>query len=741
MFEPEEQPTSTDGPGQEEGSVLQRFLSQLGMPAGSGPNDLNSLGLQTADPQSRGLLDGPRLPRYYGAPPDHLPPSDLMPYSKVTPGDATDRVKFMLQRASAPAQPSESPVNNPYSHNSSSGIGSLLSRSSFARPEASDNSYRPDVSAYLAPALNRLFRGNRPGAPTLPNPLGGPPMPASLPGNGTSTSAPKAVTVRPDVAKESRSSEGTQILSGASDQGDHYSVQSDPVASLPPDVSTNLQGVKAANTARSAATQAGAQSSRKAANTAKPAGQTSQPATVWMMDSDHNLVEVPIKQYQSRLNDRYQLAIPLYFKNGAGLYVTQGELQQFMSKNYETERDFFQPGMRAVIQDANGKVIREVIVPSGNAGAEAQKLGAKLLPMTQDELKAFAQAKDVRARYNMANQEKGSAAARETAQRSGGLTRVDPSSPWKPDEYDKDRLMVPGAVDPRQQQDNVKTYLPHVIDGLKWRFGENSWQQYLPYALATINAETSTFEPVTQGNSKSKSKSLGRGFIQLSQDEYKTINDKLNQDAKNPADKVDLVNHPEQANDPKIAGRILAQFLSDRLNGYKGKDKKDKQADRNGLSDLLEKGKSSKPEQALTLYTTWLQSPTLANLKNLRNNVWVQARAVVNGHHEHGLPNGLERFLPALVFAERHKEIVEAAQDPNKPMTLQGAADMWVTGMSQYGGKNYAETLRKRLGFAKGANLSNIKVSDLPQPMLQEMLKAEREYALGVENALTRAQR
>lgn len=197
MFEPEEQPASAGQPEQEEGSVLQRFLSQLGMPAGSGPNDLNSLGLQTADPQSRGLLDGPRLPRYYGAPPDHLPPSDLTPYSKVTPGDATDRVKFMLQRASAPAQPSGSPVNNPYSHNSSSGIGSLLSRSSFARPEASDNSYRPDVSAYLAPTLNLVFRGNSPSAPTLPSPLGGPPMPASLPDNRASVLAGKPSSSSP----------------------------------------------------------------------------------------------------------------------------------------------------------------------------------------------------------------------------------------------------------------------------------------------------------------------------------------------------------------------------------------------------------------------------------------------------------------------------------------------------------------------------------------------------------------
>src|SRR5438552_12892910 len=106
MFEPEEQPTSNGEPEQEAGSMLQRFFSRLGMPAQlgmpprSGPSELSRLGLQTGDLQSSGLVERPRLPRYYGAPPGHLPPQDVTPDSKAPPGDEAARVKFMLGMAS-----------------------------------------------------------------------------------------------------------------------------------------------------------------------------------------------------------------------------------------------------------------------------------------------------------------------------------------------------------------------------------------------------------------------------------------------------------------------------------------------------------------------------------------------------------------------------------------------------------------------------------------------------------------
>src|SRR5205085_832336 len=53
----------------------------------------------------------------------------------------------------------------------------------------------------------------------------------------------------------------------------------------------------------------GKQAPGKAGNTATPAPETSQPATVRMIDPNHNLVEVPTQQYQSRLNHRYQLVV------------------------------------------------------------------------------------------------------------------------------------------------------------------------------------------------------------------------------------------------------------------------------------------------------------------------------------------------------------------------------------------------------------------------------------------------
>ncbi len=211
---------------------------------------------------------------------------------------------------------------------------------------------------------------------------------------------------------------------------------------------------------------------------------------------------------------------------------------------------------------------------------------------------------------------------------------------------------------------------------------------------------------------------------------------------------MDLVRHPEQANDPKIAGRILAQFLYDRLNGYHGNDKKGRPAHRDGLNDLIygEKDSKVKPEdnplnleKAMSLYTEWLQKQSKSSLINLQNNPWVRARAVVNGHHNNNLPNGLERFLPALMFADRHQKIVNAAQDPNATMTLQDAASAWTGGLNTYGNKDYATALRKRLGLAPGTNLAAIRLSDLPPRMLNQMLNVEREYAMDLEEALTRA--
>jgi hypothetical protein len=127
MFESEDGRTSTGQPEQEEGSQLQRFLSQLGTPANAGLSGLNSLDLETAV----------RLPRYYGAPPDHLPLRDSTAYSKVTPGDATDRLNFMLQMAADSAKPSESPANNSNAYNLFPTDGRAPMRSKFEQLDAS----------------------------------------------------------------------------------------------------------------------------------------------------------------------------------------------------------------------------------------------------------------------------------------------------------------------------------------------------------------------------------------------------------------------------------------------------------------------------------------------------------------------------------------------------------------------------------------------------------------------------
>ncbi len=278
MFEPEGNRISTGQPEQEAGSVLQRFLSQLGMPTRSGSNELNSVDLRTGDLQSRDPADRPKLPRYYGAPPDQFAPHDSTAYAKVSQGDETDRIKFMLQRASNPGQPSESSANDVYSYNASSGIGSSPSRSSFAHTEAADNSYRPDVLAYLAPEPNRRFSGNSPGALPITSAPISQPTRAFLRateflngGSGLETNRSTAPTrVSPTVNDQPQSPEGMQVDESLSHLDTYNLVQPDAIESRNSDDSTSP---KTAKTARETAPQAGAekQAPGSAANVGKPA--------------------------------------------------------------------------------------------------------------------------------------------------------------------------------------------------------------------------------------------------------------------------------------------------------------------------------------------------------------------------------------------------------------------------------------------------------------------------------------
>lgn len=126
---------------------------------------------------------------------------------------------------------------------------------------------------------------------------------------------------------------------------------------------------------------------------------------------------------------------------------------------------------------------------------------------------------------------------------------------------------------------NIKANLPPVLDGLV--AFELVERPMVLVALATIRAETESFEPVAEGRSRfntspsghpfdlyDKRRDLGnkgkpdgarfcgRGYVQLTGRHNYTRYGKLLG--------VKLVNQPELASDPKIAGRILAAFLKDK---------------------------------------------------------------------------------------------------------------------------------------------------------------------------------
>jgi len=107
-----------------------------------------------------------------------------------------------------------------------------------------------------------------------------------------------------------------------------------------------------------------------------------QPVSLWVFDKQHNLKNIPSSKYQNHSTD-YTLAQPVYFQGDAkgngsyGMYVTEEEYKEFMGKSYDTTRDFYQPGRRAV--DSSG---REIIVPLNGAEEAAKARGTTLLPLS-----------------------------------------------------------------------------------------------------------------------------------------------------------------------------------------------------------------------------------------------------------------------------------------------------------------------------------------------------------------------
>lgn len=126
---------------------------------------------------------------------------------------------------------------------------------------------------------------------------------------------------------------------------------------------------------------------------------------------------------------------------------------------------------------------------------------------------------------------------------------------------------------------NIRANLPPVLDGLiAYSLVD---KPMVLAALATIRAETESFEPVSEGRSRfntspsghpfdlydkradlgNKGKPdgerfRGRGYVQLTgRDNYARYGKLL---------KIKLADSPELANDPAVAGQILAAFLKDK---------------------------------------------------------------------------------------------------------------------------------------------------------------------------------
>ena len=129
--------------------------------------------------------------------------------------------------------------------------------------------------------------------------------------------------------------------------------------------------------------------------------------------------------------------------------------------------------------------------------------------------------------------------------------------------------------------DNIKSNLPYVLRSLREK--ELVDKPMVLMALATIRAETEGFEPISEGRSKFNSSPgghpfdlydhrsdlgnqgprdgetfRGRGYIQLTgRDNYQRYGRILGLGNQ-------LVTNPDLANDPTIAGRLLATFLKDK---------------------------------------------------------------------------------------------------------------------------------------------------------------------------------
>ena len=133
---------------------------------------------------------------------------------------------------------------------------------------------------------------------------------------------------------------------------------------------------------------------------------------------------------------------------------------------------------------------------------------------------------------------------------------------------------------------------------------------------------------------------------------------------------IDLINHPELANQPKIAALIFTQFMKDRESRIRG---------------------------------------------DIKKQDWASARAAVNGRNgDTYLPNGLENFVPALQKGRRHNQVQNAkAQKPD--VTVGDVARAWTNGDPAGDQDAYIQGLQKALGIDLNTKFSELTPAQLRQ--------------------------
>jgi peptidoglycan L-alanyl-D-glutamate endopeptidase CwlK len=162
-------------------------------------------------------------------------------------------------------------------------------------------------------------------------------------------------------------------------------------------------------------------------------------------------------------------------------------------------------------------------------------------------------------------------------QRALGLVKDDSL----PDVIPGVTTLVVSRMFPFTPVDNIKSNLPFVCNALKEK--ELVDKPMVLMALATIRAETESFEPISEGRSRFNTspgghpfdlydnrrdlgnqgrgdgeRFRGRGYIQLTgRDNYKRCGAAIGLANR-------LVEKPDLANDPTIAGKLLAAFLKEK---------------------------------------------------------------------------------------------------------------------------------------------------------------------------------